>query len=373
MSVSVPGQGAKLTRGGALDALRFFAALFVLVFHYGDEAPTALRELHGFFGRGYLATDFFLLLSGFVLARAYGAAVLNGAVSHGRFLAKRLARNYPAHLLTLGALVMAVATSDLIGHHLSHPDRFAWSAIPAQLLLIQGWGVAGGTWNVPSWTISALITCYAVFPWLWRVITRIQKPMACLALSLAVILGGDLFSHLVAGQEQFDLPFRWGILRAAPLFLAGLGLARFVETAELAAWPARIIGLGGVGVFAANALLGGPDLLSVLATAAVIIGCGAAPSTRRWPGAAWGAKLSFCLFLTHTLSGAIYFDVIRPVLLRLHPTASLQWVIWFGGVGFALTAAAAFHHLIDQPIQKRLDQSLFRPRPAPGPAMAPSG
>jgi peptidoglycan/LPS O-acetylase OafA/YrhL len=359
-------------RGGALDALRFFAALFVLAFHYGDEAPVALRELHGFFTRGYLATDFFLLLSGFVLARAYGAAVLNGAVSHGRFIAKRLARNYPAHLITLTGLVLAVATSDLIGHHLSNPGRFAWSAIPAQLLLIQGWGVEGGTWNVPSWTISALIVCYAVFPWLWRVIKRIEQPAACLTLALAVILGGDLLSHLLAGQEQVDLPFRWGILRAAPLFLAGLALARFVETARLGGWPARVVGLGGVGAFVADAVLGGSDLLAVLATAAVIIGCGAAPSGRRWPGAAWGAKLSFCLFLTHTLTGAIYFDVIGPVLLRLHPTPALQWVIWAGGVGFALGAAAAFHHLIDAPIQRRFDRSLFSPRPAPGPATAQS-
>lgn len=373
MSVSVPEQRAKMTRGGALDALRFFAALFVLVFHYGDQAPVALSQLHGFFGRGYLATDFFLLLSGFVLARAYGDAVVNGAISHGRFFAKRLARNYPAHLITLTGLILAVLTSDLLGRHLANPDRFAWSAIPAQLLLIQGWGVAGGTWNVPSWTVSALITCYAVFPWLWRVIKRIEHPLACLALSLCVILGGDLLSHMVAGQEQFDLPFRWGILRAAPLFLAGLGLARFVETTELGSSTARMIGVGGVGVFLVNAVCNGPDLLSVLATAAVIIGCGAAPSGRHWPGAAWGAKLSFSLFLTHTISGAIYFDAIRPFLLRLRPDAGLQWAIWFGGVGFALGVAAVFHHLIDEPIQKQLDGNLFRPRPARDPATAPSG
>lgn len=363
----------KAARGGALDALRFLAALFVLVFHYGDAAPAHLRELHGFFGRGYLATDFFLLLSGFVLARAYGAAVLDGAISHGRFLAKRLARSYPAHLITLTALVVAVLTSEVVGHQLDHPERFAWSALPAQLLMIQGWGVGGGTWNVPSWSISALITCYAVFPWLWRGIRRIRQPLACLALALGVILGGDLLARFLTGQEQFDLPFRWGILRAAPLFLAGLGLARFVELTTFEAWAARALGIGGVCAFVVNVAVDGPDLISVLATAVVIIGCGAAPAGRRWPAADWGAKLSFSLFLTQTISGAVYFDVVRPLLLRLHPAAGLQWAIWFGGVGFAIAGAALFHHLIDAPIQRRLNQSLFRPRPVPGPAMAPSG
>ena len=68
-------------RGGALDALRLLAAMFVLVFHYADEAPIPLSQIHGFMGRGYLATDFFLLLSGFVLVKAYGSSILSGRVT----------------------------------------------------------------------------------------------------------------------------------------------------------------------------------------------------------------------------------------------------------------------------------------------------
>ena len=89
----------RLTRGGALDALRFLAAGFIVVFHAGFEAPTPLRILHGFFDRGYLATDFFLMLSGFVLASAYGPMILAGRLSLGQFLVRRLTRLYPAHLI----------------------------------------------------------------------------------------------------------------------------------------------------------------------------------------------------------------------------------------------------------------------------------
>lgn len=359
-------------RGGALDALRLLAAVFVLIFHFGDEAPVALERLHGFFARGYLATDFFLLLSGFVLARAYGGAVLSGQVGHGEFLARRVARIYPAHLITLSCLVMAVLAAELSGHRLHHHERFVWQAVPENLLLIHAWGLGGGSWNVPSWTLSALLACYAAFPWLWRATSRIGQPGVCLAVALGVVLGGDLIAHGLAGQEQFDLPFRWGVLRAAPLFLAGLVLARLVETARLGATAARSIALGGCAVFLADAIAPGPDFLAVLATGAVIVGCGALPVGRGWPGAAQGAKLSFALFITHTLSAVAFFDLVRPVLLREASGAAWQWGVWFAGLGFALAAAAGFHYLVDAPLQKRLAGALFRPRPAPGPALAPS-
>ena len=59
-------------RGGALDALRFLASMFVVLFHFGDEAPIPLADLHSVWERGYLATDFFLLLSGFVAYQTIG-------------------------------------------------------------------------------------------------------------------------------------------------------------------------------------------------------------------------------------------------------------------------------------------------------------
>ena len=66
MSAS-PVPASRPARGGALDALRFVASALVVVFHFGDAAPISLQSMHGFLGRGYLATDFFLMLSGFVL------------------------------------------------------------------------------------------------------------------------------------------------------------------------------------------------------------------------------------------------------------------------------------------------------------------
>ena len=39
-------------RGGALDGLRFAAALLIVLYHNGAEAPVVLADLHPVFGRG---------------------------------------------------------------------------------------------------------------------------------------------------------------------------------------------------------------------------------------------------------------------------------------------------------------------------------
>lgn len=362
-------QSAPSPRGGALDALRLLAAFFVLIFHYGDEAPTPLSHIHGFMGRGHLATDFFLLLSGFVLVKAYGASILSGRVGYGEFMTKRLARVYPAHLITLFGLVIAVLVAKAVGHTLSHPEHFRWSDIPGNLMLLQSVGWGGDTWNIPSWTISGLMACYLFFPSLWRAIRRIESPISLLVLAGTILLLANALSLTLLGQEQFNLPFNYGLFRTIPLFVSGVVLARFVETAKLTPATAGVTGMAGCIIFGLVACFNGPDMWSVLATMAVIVGCGSGTGGRKWAGAEWGAKISFTLFLIHTLTGAVWFDEVRPLLNRLHPNAVMVWVIWFGAVAFAVAAAAAFHHLIDEPIQKRLNRwikSRFaRPATAP--------
>ena len=362
----------RLTRGGALDALRFLAAGFIVVFHAGFEAPTPLRVLHGFFDRGYLATDFFLMLSGFVLASAYGPMILAGRLSLGQFLVRRLTRLYPAHLIMLGSLVVMVLASAAIGHRLTHPEQYAWSALPAHLLLVHGWGFAPDTWNAPTWSISALVACYAAFPGLWAWLQRLRRTDLCLLTVLVVLAGSDVLAHVLLGRSEFSLPFQWALVRAFPLFLVGLILARLVQVAAMGLMPARLLGLGSSAVFAVNAIASGPDIVAILATVGVVIGCGASPGGHRWPGAAWGSKISFSLFITHSVTSAFYTGIVDLVLARAHVDLTGRWLIWAMELVVALAVAAAYHHLIDEPMQRRLRARLFSPRPGLGRAQAQS-
>src|ERR1700730_18632705 len=85
-----------MKRYEALDALRGVAALSVLAFHLGQ-----VKLEPGLVPHGYLAVDFFFVLSGFVVAHAYEAA-LRDKLTWRAFAVKRLIRLYP--LALLGAL-----------------------------------------------------------------------------------------------------------------------------------------------------------------------------------------------------------------------------------------------------------------------------
>jgi len=378
---TVPPQPATLLRGGALDALRFLASMFVVLFHFGDEAPIPLQSLHSVWERGYLATDFFLMLSGFVLASAYGAGVASGRIAPVRFWLKRFARSYPTHLISLAVLAILVLAATLIGKAPAHPERFDWSGLPAQILLLHAFGVGGGQWNIPAWTLSALLICYAFFPWLWRTMMRLPGAMAALALGLVLLVGGQALSLAVLHHSLFDLPFQWAMVRAAPLFLIGLTLARAVEAGCWSPRTARLIALGGAAALLANVAVAGPDMISLLAICALTLGCGAMPTTWPIPGAAWGARVSFCLFMTHTITGAVWFGVIQPVIERLHPAVATvawqAWGIWLLALVAAVVAADLYNRLIDAPLQRAIRRRWFSApdlsaRPDPRPAAEPS-
>ena len=166
-AISTRNETPPIARGGWLDALRFIVASMIILHHFQAAGPVPLAQtLHPVFERGgFLLTNFFLIDSGYVLMRVYGGAVGRGAMSPGDFFIKRFLRVYPAHLfmgLTLVGLVLATA---VFGIAPRHPTWFAWDQLPAQLTLTQAFGIHGGLgWNAPSWSISALIGCYVVFP-----------------------------------------------------------------------------------------------------------------------------------------------------------------------------------------------------------------
>ena len=86
----------------ALTSMRFFAAMYVVLFH--SVTGFAVRQhaskwLVLFLGHGYLAVSLFFILSGFVLT--YNYAERWGKVTFRDFMLARLARIYPVYLLAL--------------------------------------------------------------------------------------------------------------------------------------------------------------------------------------------------------------------------------------------------------------------------------
>jgi peptidoglycan/LPS O-acetylase OafA/YrhL len=352
-------------RGGALDLLRFLAAVLIVLYHFGQEAPVSLEGLHPVFGRGYLATDFFLILSGYVLGRAYGGQVLSGRVGPARFLGRRIQRLWPAQLIVLACLAIVVFASSLVGVTPAHPENYTPRAFVMQLVFAHAWGIpGGGGWNHQSWSLSALVVCYGAFPLLWTWISRMKSSVAMLSLGMLAVVGGDLLCVALLGRPIYDLDFHFGLIRALPLFLLGLCIARVVEQNRPSLIVAPLLGWLAAGTLVLLQMAGRFDLASIVAIAAVVLACGRTPVAKPSKLIEEGAKLSFALFITHALTGMVWFGVLRVLEGRFDLPAAVQWGLWAGSIPASLVVALVFHRFVDTPVQAWLARRLKRPQAA---------
>ena len=342
-----------LTRGGALDALRFLAAFFMVVYHYSFASPVPLAQVHPLFERGYLATDFFLVVSGYVLGRIYGARVAGANMGAAAFLMRRAQRLVPAHLIMIGAFILLLALAGLVGFGPQHPAYLSWPDLPAELFLVQAFGVHGGEgWNSPTWSLSALLGCYALFPWIWRAQARIRSPLAVLAIAVALMLAADLASRLVMGVPVYEFPTHLGIGRAIPLFLLGVALARISETVFIRPTLATAMTLGSAAALVALQFAGRFDTLSIALIAVLVAGAGAMPARRPSYLLEKGALVSFAIFITNEFVRNVYFGALH-VYARHHVLNDAQaWGAWWLSLAAAVAFAVGFHYLMDMPTQR---------------------
>lgn len=351
-----------IMRGGWLDALRFIVASLIILHHFQASAPIPLAEsVHPVFERGgFLLTNFFLIDSGYVLMRVYGAAVGGGWMSKTDFFLKRSLRVFPAHLIMGGLLVAMVLLGTAIGLPPSHPEWFAWDQLPAQLALLQSFGVHGGLgWNAPSWSISALLGCYLAFPWVLRGLTRVG-PWLALGLVVVGYLAANELSWAILNYPVYQMPLGLGIWRALPLFVLGMGLAWFAQgvwiNPRLAGWALLLaaVALAVVQYFDKNALI------SLAFISIIILAAGAVPVTRPSKLIEQAAMVSFAMFISNEVVRIGWFGLAEAMANKLSLGEAWRWGLWAMGVGAAFVFAFLFHYAVDNPIQKRIRAGLKR-------------
>ncbi len=122
-----------------LDSLRGFAALSVAIFHFSSDWG------------GYLAVDFFLVLSGFILSHSY--LYRDKTISTTEFISHRIARLYPLHIFTL---ITFIFVSIIIHKHFPNYSDGTIFTLIQNITLTQNIGLNPTeiTWNHPSWSIS---------------------------------------------------------------------------------------------------------------------------------------------------------------------------------------------------------------------------
>jgi peptidoglycan/LPS O-acetylase OafA/YrhL len=201
----------------ALTSLRGIAAVAVLLFHSsfyayhfaGGSPPWLWR-------RGYLAVDLFFFLSGFVLTHVYGRRLAEQQSwrTLRRFFWARFCRIYPASFFTTAVFVLAFTVGSL-----PFPSDASFTKqLVAALLLLQVPWLDDIVINSPSWSISAELYAYLLFPFVVPLICRLSGGKAAIfgiLLLLAVAADHTVFSH---DQQNFG----WGaLIRALPEFVVG--------------------------------------------------------------------------------------------------------------------------------------------------------
>jgi peptidoglycan/LPS O-acetylase OafA/YrhL len=88
---------AATVRFEVLDSWRGICALLVTLFHFPAAGWLATN---GFIRGSYLFVDFFFVLSGFVIAHAYGERLGDGT-SFRKFMVTRFGRLFPLHAFML--------------------------------------------------------------------------------------------------------------------------------------------------------------------------------------------------------------------------------------------------------------------------------
>ncbi len=200
-----------------LTSIRGLAAWFVVLYHIRQSIAGLPDGARAIFAKGYLAVDFFFLLSGFVIWLTWHDR-LRGPGSTAAFLRKRIARIWPLHLVMLAAAVALALLLKATGRPV--PADYPFAELPLHLLLIQNWGFTDRlAWNDPSWSISAEFAAYLLFPLLVRSVDWRRLPtLALLAIAAAILL--LLHVAMAAPTLGTDIP-RWGLLRCLTEFTTG--------------------------------------------------------------------------------------------------------------------------------------------------------
>jgi peptidoglycan/LPS O-acetylase OafA/YrhL len=261
----------------ALTGIRFLAAVYVFIYHYGASAleraavPTPIRI---FFQNGYFGVSAFFVLSGYILTHAHPGQLLRAQALLNYFIS-RLGRIYPVYVLAL--LIMA----PLAAHELTVRNA------TAVLLMFQAWGTPysdnGFAWLFQAWTLSVEMVFYLLFPFLVTAVRRLPTT-AIVALLLAniallVISGSPKIHPDISSDDTSEFPawiLQWPLpLSRAIEFALGVLLCATVQrTVNLekkvhASWAsAAIIAI----LLSLTVLLSATSYSHIVASATVLIG-----------------------------------------------------------------------------------------------------
>lgn len=228
-----------------LDGLRGVAALMVVAFHLLETYSKGPSEQ--IINHGYLAVDFFFVLSGFVIGYAYDDRW--GKMSIGTFFKRRLTRLHP--MVVAGTLIGAALfffagtafpkTMEVEGWKFALCLVMGLLMIPCGMGLdIRGWGETN-SFNGPNWSLTYEYIANILYAFIFRYLPKVALAVlcaVCAVFTLDLTLGWDIFG-LFPNGPQYNVIGGWsltaqqiyvGFARLLYPFLCGLLISRILPS-----------------------------------------------------------------------------------------------------------------------------------------------
>lgn len=145
-------------RTDQLTFTRFFAAISIVIFHYGNNIfPFYSEPVDFLFKQANIGVSYFFILSGFVMIIAYKE---RGEIEYVDFVKRRFARIYPVYALAILVLLI---------YYILILKSFGYKSVILNLTLLQSW-VPGFalSFNTPGWSLAVEMFFYISFPFLFN-------------------------------------------------------------------------------------------------------------------------------------------------------------------------------------------------------------
>ena len=368
-----------------LDALRGVAALIVIWYHCYEGFATSVVTQGC--NHGYLAVDFFFILSGFVIGYAYDDRLRDGSLTVRGFFRRRLVRLHP--MVVFGVVFGAVCFF-IGGRHNwdgeTIPVRFVMLALLLNMLMLP---VIPGTradvrgngemfpLNGPHWSLFFEYIGNILYVLLLR-----KLPTRILAVLTALL--GAVLTYIVVTTGYlgigWTLPdFRGGIVRMAFPYCAGMLLARcFICRAEkgskpLLPQPIRkyafwictavllvLLPMPFIGSEShpwQNGLYVSVIILVVFPALIWTAAEGSAEGTGGWRRKAAGllGDISYPLYAIHYPVMYLFYAFIG--FPNVSKTMSETWPLALGAAAFCILLAWVVMKFYDKPIRKKLSKT----------------
>lgn len=354
-----------------LDGLRGVAAVVVVAFHIFEAHATS--PVNQIINHGYLAVDFFFVLSGFVVGYAYDDRW--GTIDLRGFLTRRLIRLHP--MVILGSVVGAIAF--YFGHGETFPliaSTPVWKMLVVMLvgftmvpllpsMDIRGWQEMYPL-NGPAWSLFFEYFANLLYALVVRHFSK--KLLFLLALlSAAAVVHLGLTSHEgdFAGGWSVDGPnLHIGFTRLMYPFFGGLLLFRVGKIVRVpyAFWVSSglilvVLALPRFGGEAHYWINGLYESLCIIFIFPLIVAVGAGGTL----GGKYSAgicdflgRISYPIYLTHYPLIYIYTEYVAHGKLSLTVTYPYALLVFFGSLALAYGCLRFYDEPLRDWLKKRL-------------------